>query len=69
MEKQKQYPPTELQRKFAPLEKVGLHLILSGMAQNAVEFEAPLKQKIALYDRIRRYQPEFLEQVGAIVGW
>jgi len=67
--KQKQYPKTPLQRQFAPLERAGLHLMLSLTAQNAVEFEASPDKKIALYERIRRYQPEFLEQVGAIVGW
>jgi len=67
--KQKQYPKTPLQRQFAPLERAGLRLMLSGMAQNAVEFEASTKQKTDLYERIRRYQPQFLEQVGAIVGW
>jgi len=69
MEKQKQYPKTEIQRRFAPLKRAGLHIMLSLTAQNVVEFEVSTKQKIELYERIRRYQPQFLEQVGAIVGW
>jgi len=69
MEKQKQHPKTPLQRQFAPLERAGLHIMLSGMAQNAVQFEASPDNKIELYERIRRYQPEFVEDVVAIVGW
>ena len=67
--KQKQYPKTPLQRQFAQLEKAGLKVVLSGMAQNAVQFEASPDKKIALYERIRRHQPEFVEGVVAIVGW
>jgi len=67
--KQKQYPKTPLQRQFAPLERAGLHIMLSLTAQNAVEFEVSAKQKTELYKRIRRYQPEFVEDVVAIVGW
>jgi len=69
MEKQKQYPKTEIQRQFAPLERAGLHLMLSLTAQNAVEFEVSPDNKIELYERIRRYQPQFVEDVVAIVGW
>jgi len=69
MEKQKQYPKTPLQRQFAQLERAGLRIMLSLTAQNAVEFEASTKQKTELYERIRRYQPEFVEDVVAIVGW
>jgi len=69
MEKQKQYPKTPLQRQFSQLERAGLHIMLSLTAQNAVEFEVSTKQKTELYERIRRYQPEFVEDVVAIVGW
>jgi len=67
--KQKQYPKTPLKRQFAPLERAGLHIMLSITAQNAVEFEVSPDNKIELYERIRRYQPEFVEDVVAIVGW
>jgi len=67
--KQKQYPKTPLQRQFAPLERAGLHIMLSLTAQNAVQFEASQDKKIALYERIRRHQPQFLEDVVVIVGW
>jgi hypothetical protein len=33
------------------------------MAQNIIEFKAPETAKANLYERINKYQPEFLEPV------
>ena len=63
MKKYPQYPVTKLQLDFMPLEKDGLNTTLSAMAQNIIEFQAPETAKANLYERINKYQPEFLEPV------
>jgi hypothetical protein len=63
MKKYPQYPVTKLQRDFMPLEDDGLNTTLSAMAQNIIEFKAPETAKANLYERINKYQPEFLEPV------
>jgi hypothetical protein len=63
MKKYPQYPVTKLQRDFMPLEDDGLNTTLSAMAQNIIEFQAPETAKANLYERINKYQPEFLQPV------
>jgi|LakMenEpi08Jun12_1017391.scaffolds.fasta_scaffold22778_1 hypothetical protein len=63
MKKYPQYPVTKLQLDFMPLEKDGLNTTLSAMAQNIIEFKAPETAKANLYERINKYQPEFLEPI------
>jgi hypothetical protein len=63
MKKYPQYPVTKLQRDFMPLEDDGLNTTLSAMAQNIIEFQPPERAKANLYERISKYQPEFLEPV------
>jgi len=58
-----QYIITKLQRDFIPLEESGFNITLSVMAQNIIEFQAPETAKANLYERINKYQPEFLEPV------
>jgi len=58
-----QYPITKLQRDFIPLEESGFNITLSAMAQNIIEFKAPETAKDSLYERINKYQPEFLQPV------
>jgi len=54
---------SKIQLDFEPLEKSGFNITLSAMAQNIIEFKAPETAKENLYERINKYQPEFLEPV------
>lgn len=62
-----QCPVSKLQRDFMPLEKEGLNITLSAMAQNIIEFGGDESSKQDLYKRIKKYQPEFLEAVKSII--
>lgn len=62
-------PQTAIKRMFIPLEKRGFNVVLSIMCQNAVQFEASPDKKIEIYERIRRLQPQFVQDVVVIVGW
>jgi hypothetical protein len=59
----KKYLISKIQLDFEPLEKSGFNITLSAMAQNIIEFKAPETAKANLYERINKYQPEFLEPV------
>jgi len=45
MKQNNQSPQTAIQKRFAKLEKAGFNVSLSGMAQNAVQFEASPDKK------------------------
>ena len=60
-------PESDLERMFKELEFDGLNPTLSIMAQNIIEYKAPDKSKSELYQRINKYQPEFLEQVKKLI--
>jgi len=62
--KYKQVRQTPLQKSFFPLEKEGLSIVFSAMAQNLKQFGGcPMD----LYKRIKMHQPQFLFEVSQII--
>ena len=62
--KYKQVRQTPLQKSFFPLEKEGLSIVFSAMAQNIKEFGGC---PMPLYKLIKKHQPRFLFEVSQII--
>lgn len=60
-------PPTDFEKKLRDLELSGLNTTLSIMAQNIIEFGAQKEARTNLYQKINKYQPEFLGAVKNII--
>jgi len=60
-------PSTDFEKKLRDLELSGFNSTLSIMAQNIIEFCGQKEAKSNLYNKINKYQPEFLGQVKNII--
>ena len=60
-------PSTDFEKKLRDLELSGFNSTLSIMAQNIIEFGGQKEARTNLYNKINKYQPEFLGAVKNII--